>query len=47
MLELQEFINPSKGHYLGKYNHRFNENYKKKIEHVIDLKRRGLHKDVS
>lgn len=26
---------------------RFNENYKHKISSIIDLKKRGLHKDVS
>ena len=44
MIELEEFTahNP----YMGKYNMRFYENYRNKIEKIIDMKKRGLHRDV-
>ena len=33
--------------YLGKYNIRFYENYKQKIDNILDMRRRGLHRDVT
>ena len=32
--------------FMGKYNVRFYDNYSKKIENIIDMKKRGLHRDV-